>query len=107
MERAGRMNQQIHERIFKGVHTHDEKQAYTVLPIHETKGFSAVLNVHGNELPLPIDLHLSRKRQPSPTLRDYVFYTLRTTHDLARQRLRAYQEAEIRVHDQQRLGAPY
>ncbi len=32
---------------------------------------------------------------------------LRTTHDLARQHLRTYLEAEIRVHDQQRLGAPY
>ncbi len=32
---------------------------------------------------------------------------LRTTHDLARQHLKTYQEAEIRVHDQLRLGAPF
>ncbi len=36
-----------------------------------------------------------------------MFDTLRTTHDLAGQHLCAYQDAVIRVHDQQRLGAPY
>ncbi len=61
------MNQQIHERILKGVQTHGEKQAYTVLPIHEATGFFAVLKMHGNELQLPIDHHLSRERQPLPT----------------------------------------
>ncbi len=87
MERTDRVNQQIQERILKGVHTHGEKQAYTVLPIHEATVFPAVLKKHGNELQLPIDLHLSRERQPSPTLRDYaerMLDTLRTTHDLCK-----------------------
>ncbi len=48
------MNQQIHERILKGAHTHGEKQAYTVLPIHEATGFSAVLKMHETNYNFPL-----------------------------------------------------
>ncbi len=64
----------------------------------------------GHELQLPLDLHIPPNAPATSTVGEYtarMIDILRTTHDLARQHLKTYQEAEIRVHDQLRLGAPF
>ncbi len=64
----------------------------------------------GHELQLPLDLHTPPNAPATSTVGEYtarMIDILRTTHDLARQHLKTYQEAEIRVHDQLRLGTPF
>ncbi len=78
--------------------------------VHQATGITPALMTLGHELQLPLDLHTPPN---APAISKVGAYTarmidiLRTTHDLARQHLKTYQEAEITVHDQLRLGAPF
>ncbi len=114
-QRANRTNQRIVSISSQSVRTYarydiwDELNPYCPFSYRST-GVTPALMALGHELQLPLDLHTPPNAPATSTVGEYtarIIGILRTTHDLARQHLKTYQEAEIRVHDQLRLGGTF